>query len=110
MSEIASRLGFHINSPSPPRSDEDLQLHINEQNYFSLRKKFKLHSGDFRVIPLPNPKIYGSDVYTENLVQDLPLKVKPRWKKWMYEKFVFRFPLNLFLARSYVISATKTQA
>lgn len=87
--------------PSPSHSDEDKAMHVNEKQFFSLRRSLAAAGLPFEVIACPNPKLASIELYGEDLPSGFPLKPKPRWKQRFYKAFVFHFPLNLLLARSY---------
>jgi ubiquinone/menaquinone biosynthesis C-methylase UbiE len=107
LSRLLNSIGLKTKLPQPPRSEEDEQLHINETNYSRLKRAFHAFNGPFEIIPLSNPKIYAPRVYDQSLWNELPIRIKNPMKRFFYEKFIFWFPLNLLLARSYVVVATK---
>lgn len=87
--------------PSPSHSEEDKAMHVNEKQFFSLSRSLEPLGLPFEVIACPNPKLASIELYGENLPPDFPLRPKAPWKQFLYRTFVFHFPLNLMLARSY---------
>lgn len=92
---------FRLPPPSPSHSEEDKAMHVNEKQFFSLSRSLESLGLPFEVIACPNPKLASIELYGEDLPPDFPLKAKAAWKQSLYRTFVFRFPLNLALARSY---------
>jgi len=107
LARIWRQWGGTLKDPEPPRSEEDKVTHINEQHYFSLRRHLARHPWTFKIIPQQNPKLKTIDLYGPTLPNGFPLKAAPVWKQHLYRIFIFWFPLNLFLARAYLIVARK---
>ncbi len=103
IARISRGIGFNLRDPLPPRSDEDESLHINEMNYFDLMKQFSTNKWKATVWPQPNAKLIADRLYSAEVLAQAPLRRAPRWKQFLYKAFVFHFPLNLFLARFYLI-------
>lgn len=103
------RLGLPVPAPRPPRSDEDERLHINEMSYFDLKRHFSRQPWHFRVNGVFNPKIYAADVYTPEILNDLPLRAASPFVRALYRATV-RFPLSLLLARTHCVVADKPAA
>lgn len=85
--------------PSPPRSEEDAALHVNEQSLGELQRFFRDLGWRAEVEARPNYKIMLQDLYGENLPADFPLRAAARWKSWLYRGLIFRTPLARIMAR-----------
>ncbi len=97
---------LHLKPPTPPRSDEDEIMHINEQNLYSLPK----HAGpawNARVEPRFNPKVEADDIYGKHPQVELPIRRAPALKKWAF-KVIKRVPiLKVGLSRANVMVLIK---
>ena len=100
---VLRRLGFAIRDPLPPRTDEDESLHINELSYFDLKKRFSSERWVCRIWPQANPKLTADRLYPAALLESLQLELASAWKRTLYRWLVFRLPLSLLLARSYLV-------
>jgi SAM-dependent methyltransferase len=92
---------LRMTPPRPSHSDEDLAMHVNEKQFFSLRASLTPLGLPFLLIACPNPKLASIELYGKDLPADFPLRPKSAWAQAFYRTFVFHFPLNLLLARSY---------
>lgn len=92
---------LRMTPPRPSHSDEDLAMHVNEKQFFSLSRSLRASGLPFRVIACANPKLTSIELYGNDLPADFPLRPKPAWLQSFYQTVVFRFPLSLLLARSY---------
>ena len=100
---VLNILGIKLKAPSAPRSGEDLEMHINEQNFFSLRKHFSKDFWRISVEPRLNPKLCVTELYGESLPPDFPLRTASGFKRWVY-RFLVRIPyLNLVITRANLV-------
>lgn len=95
------RLGLDVRDPLPPRSEEDGQVHVNEQDFFSLRRHGLRRGWTASVSVLPNPKMRLRRLYGDELPADFPVREKSVLARAVFGAFFF-FPLSLFLGRSYL--------
>lgn len=100
-------LGLPAAEPAPPRSDEDLSMHVDEQSWFSLRRFFRGGDWDVELFPVPNVKYLVDELYGPDIPSDLPLRGIRGWRRSLYLGLVFHPPLSRFLARAHVAIATK---
>lgn len=103
---VFSRI-FHLTPPAPPRSVDDLEMHINEQHYFSLKKHFVGFPFRIQVVPQANPKLTTEALYGSPLPEGFPVRRASRAKQKWYRRLAFWFPVNLILARNYLLIAEK---
>jgi SAM-dependent methyltransferase len=100
-------LGMPVADPSPPRSDEDLSMHVDEQSWFSLKRFFRGGGWDVELFAVPNVKYLVDELYGPELPSDLPLRGIRGPRRELYLTLLFRPPLRWFLARAHVAIATK---
>ena len=93
--------------PAPPRSDEDLSMHVDEQSWFSLNRFFRGTDWDVQIEAIPNVKYLVDDLYGPHVPADLPMKAVRGWGRDAFLKYAFHPPLRWFLARAHVVVATK---
>ncbi|MBI5210028.1 MAG: class I SAM-dependent methyltransferase [Elusimicrobia bacterium] len=90
--------GLAVRDPVPPRSESDASLHVNEHTAGKLRRFFRRIGWEAWVEPRPNYKLVLGELYGAPLPEGLPIRPAAPWKAVFY-KAVFRWPLDLFLAR-----------
>ncbi|MFA6029245.1 MAG: class I SAM-dependent methyltransferase [Elusimicrobiota bacterium] len=101
---LLRRLGLPVREPSPPRSDEDERLHVNEHGYGDLARFFRRIGWRAEIEPLPNYKHRVRELYGE-VGADFPLRAAPRWRTALYLGLLFRAPLDRLLAREFLVRA-----
>ncbi len=99
LARALSLVRFPVRLPSPPRSDSDAILHINEHSVADLVLFFKRIGWQAQVEPRPNYKLVVRDLYPEPLPPDFPLRPAPAWRARLYLSLLFHWPLSLFLGR-----------
>jgi SAM-dependent methyltransferase len=98
---------FHLKAPTPPRSDEDELMHINEQNYYSLPKHARGRWA-IEVQPRFNPKLEVDDIYGKNAPTGLPIRRASAAKTFFF-RVVAGIPfLKILFSRANVMVLTKT--
>jgi len=100
-------LGLPIADPKPPRSDEDLSMHVDEQSWFSLNRFFRGSDWEYEIDAVPNVKYLVDELYGPDIPADLPMGALRGWKRDLFLDFLFVPPLRWFLARAHVVVATK---
>lgn len=98
-------LGFSIRSPSPPRSDLDAVLHVNEYSIGALRRFFRRIGWEARVEARPNYKLVVRDLYEAPLPPDFPLRPAPAWRSRLYLSLFFHWPFSCLLGRELFAAA-----
>ena len=101
LARLLRGLGLDVRDPSPPRSEEDGKVHVNEQSFSRLKRHGVSRGWKASGQVLPNPKLCLDRLYGGKVPDDFPLRAKPRWACLLSGLFFF-FPLNLFLGRSYI--------
>lgn len=94
-------LGLAAGEPSPPRSDEDERLHVNEQSLPSLAGFFRKIGWTARIEPMPNYKLLLDRLYPPPRPPDFPLKPISGVAAWSYLTLLWWPPLNWLLAREF---------
>jgi SAM-dependent methyltransferase len=94
----AKRLG--LNEPSPPRSDEDRTLHVNEHDRKDLEKFFLKIGWRGDIEAKPNEKYLVKELYGDQLPDGFPLKSPSTWKR-AYHRAAFSGPWKKYLAREW---------
>jgi 2-polyprenyl-3-methyl-5-hydroxy-6-metoxy-1,4-benzoquinol methylase len=107
VTQSLNNMGLKLKEPSPPRSEEDELMHINEQHYFSLRKLLKKAPFKFKIVARPNPKLATCELYGESLPPGFPIRAAKVWKQKLYRSLVFHFPFSMLLARQYIVICQK---
>lgn len=77
---VLSGLGLPVREPSPPRSDEDEAMHVNEHSAGDLRRLFDAVGWEGAVEPMPNYKALVEELYGPGRPADLPLKAYSPWR------------------------------
>lgn len=84
---LLAGLGLPVGAPSPPRSEEDAAMHVNEHSAGDLKGLFDAAGWDGRVIPMPNYKALVDELYGADRPADLPIRAYPAWRaalaRWM---------------------------
>jgi SAM-dependent methyltransferase len=93
---LARALG--LAEPSPPRSSEDEELHVNEHNEGGLARFLEAEGWDHEIEPRPNDKFVLDELYGARRPADFPLKAPPAWKR-AWHAAAFRGPWKRLLAR-----------
>ncbi len=99
LARALSSVGFPVRSPSPPRSDSDALLHVNEHSVSDLVRFFRRIGWTAQVEPRPNYKLVVQDLYPSPLPANFPLRPAPAWKARLYLSLLFHWPLSRFLGR-----------
>jgi len=103
IARVLNSFGVKVKSPIPPRSDEDLVTHINEQNYFSLPKHFPGEFWTAHIEPRLNPKLCLAELYGKDLPPDFPLRSASSFKKGFF-KILMAIPLlKLVFTRANIV-------
>jgi len=92
---------LRLPEPKPPRTSDDLAMHVNEHDYPKLRAFFRSITWQAEIEPRPNCKLMLGQLYGEPLPADFPLKPSPRWKAFLYLGLLWWPPLNWILAREF---------
>lgn len=95
---LARALG--LKDPSPPRTDEDAVLHVNEHALGDLERFFSRIGWQADIEPRPNEKYSVFELYGKPLPERFPLKPAPPWKTW-FMQFAFQGPLKRLFAREF---------
>lgn len=96
-----------LREPSPPRTDEDFKLHVNEQTFGSLKKFFSRHRLRAEVFCRPNPKLVLDDLYGPDRPSDFPIRQAKNPRRTLL-RWLHALPgLRAALARQFVAVAEK---
>ncbi|TBR24826.1 class I SAM-dependent methyltransferase [bacterium] len=97
---LLAGLGLPVRAPSPPRSEEDEAMHVNEHSAGDLRRLFDAVGWDGAVEPMPNYKALVAELYGPDRPADLPLKAYPAWRAAL-AKALARSPAAGLTAREF---------
>ncbi|MBI4423299.1 MAG: class I SAM-dependent methyltransferase [Elusimicrobia bacterium] len=97
LARLARACGLGLRDPSPPKSDEDEALHVNEHSLGDLRRFFARIRWTAAVEPRPNYKVELRRLY-EPLPPDFPLRPAGLWKAF-WHRLLWRPPASWLLAR-----------
>ncbi|MBI4347044.1 MAG: class I SAM-dependent methyltransferase [Elusimicrobia bacterium] len=89
--------GLPVRDPSPPKSDEDETLHVNEHSPADLERFFRRIGWAARAEVRPNYKLEVRELYGE-VAPDFPLRPAGRWRRFLH-KLSWWPPLSWILAR-----------
>lgn len=84
--------------PSPPRSTEDEELHVNEHNESGLRRLLESLGWEGDIELRPNDKFALDELYEAPLPADFPLRRPAAWRR-AWQAVVFHGPMKRLLAR-----------
>ncbi len=101
-----NKFGMKIAMPSPPRSGEDVAMHINEQNFFSLKRLFSRRVWNVCVEPRANPKLCLREIYGEKLPLNFPMRSASAFKQALYKVLMAIPIMRQTLSRSNVVVLT----
>lgn len=97
LARAARAVGLPVRDPSPPKSDEDEALHVNEHSLGDIERFFSRIGWRAEAEPRPNYKLELGRLYGE-LPPDFPLKPAGAWRR-LWHRLLWRPPLSLWLAR-----------
>lgn len=94
----AAARALGLREPAPPRSEEDVDLHVNEHNESGLRRFLEAEGWDADIEPRPNDKFALDELYGPQRPADFPLRTPAAWKR-AWHAAAFRGPWKNLLAR-----------
>ncbi len=97
--KFAERIGIRLKPPSPPRTEEDVAMHVNEKNVFSLKRHFTEDAWFVNVEPRLNSKLCYDEIYGDVSRANFPLKRASVARQFLYKAMMIVPLLGLLITR-----------